>query len=176
MKSFRIVLLALVVALLALPAAAPAKSGHHGKKSNAARLCKQLRADMGRDGFRAAYASKHVRGNAFGRCVKQTRHTMRGLNRRTAGQSVAQAQNECQTELAQNPQDFDSHYGTDEQDANDEGADDQRNDDFADCVDEHGDQNDQGDDNNEQGDDSSVEHPSGDGPGDQPADTPGTDD
>ena len=92
-------------------------------KGNAARLCKQLRADMGAVAFRSAYASKSGKHNAFGKCVKQTEahsspHEAQG---RQEGRRCQHAQDECQAELAGNTSTFDSQYGSDEQDANDEG-------------------------------------------------------
>jgi hypothetical protein len=84
MKSFRIAVVAMSIAALALPAGAAAKQGSHGGgklKSNAARLCKQLRADMGADAFRAAYGTGESKRNAFGKCVSQTRKTLKQLRR-----------------------------------------------------------------------------------------------
>ncbi len=51
--------------------------------------------------------------------------------------AVKQAQTECRAELAADPVAFDANYGSDENDADDVGRDDNRNDDFADCVDKH---------------------------------------
>jgi hypothetical protein len=192
MRTLRIVMLAMGIAVLAMPAGAVAKNHGHGKlKGNAARLCKQLRTHLGADAFTAAYANNGSKHNAFGKCVKQTKKTLNGLRRSARQQcgtpqgtqarvssdgqgdhsgrafhtcvandvgnddeSVGTAEAQCQAELAADPAAFDSQYGSDEQDANDQGADDQRNDDFAECVDQHavadddqGDQNDQGDDN-----------------------------
>jgi len=184
MKILRIVLVALGIAMIALPAGAVAKQGQNGKlKSNAARLCKQLRADMGTDAFRAAYGNNENGRNAKGKCVKYTKRTLRSLrnqareacanptvddspqgtqavlslkggNSGTKGSgkvrrlclkaataddvaAVKQAQSECRAELAADPLAFDAKYGSDEDDADDVGRDDSRNDDFADCVDEH---------------------------------------
>ncbi len=58
MKTLRIALVALGIAVIALPAGAAAKGGQNGKlKGNAARLCKQLRKDMEPEPFQAAYGN-----------------------------------------------------------------------------------------------------------------------
>jgi hypothetical protein len=174
MKTLRIALVALGIAMIALPASAIAEQGSNGKlKSNAARLCKQLRKDMGAEAFRAAYGNNKNHKNAKGKCVVQTKRTLRSLRRearetcaaaqatasspanQNAGgkgkakrlcvsaataddvASVKQAQTECRAELAADPALFDSKYGSDENDPDNVGRDDTRNDDFADCVDEH---------------------------------------
>ena len=193
MKTLRIALVALGIAVIALPAGAAAKGGQNGKlKGNAARLCKQLRKDMTPEPFQAAYGNNHNHRNAKGKCVKQTKRTLRSLrnaarescqtpavddspqgtqavlssrggdetehpetggdNRKQGARerracvngetsddvaAVKQAQTECRTELAADPVAFDANYGSDESDADDEGRDDNRNDDFADCVDKH---------------------------------------
>jgi len=189
MKTLRIALVALGIAMIALPASAIAEQGHNGKlKSNASRLCKQLRNDMGVEGFGAAYGNNQNHHNAKGKCVKQTKRTLNSLrraarescqnpavddspqgtqavashrgngesersdNRKASGKArslcvkaataddvaaVKQAQSECSTELAADAVAFDAKYGSDEDDADDVGRDDNRNDDFADCVDEH---------------------------------------
>ena len=213
MKTLRIALVAMSIAALALPAGAAAKHSHGGGKlkGNAARLCKQMRKDMGADAFKAAYGRPAGAKNAFGKCVKQTKATLRGLRSQARQQcrtqptgtqasvsrhgegegsgrafhtcvagdvgndddSVAAAEAQCQAELAADPVAFDSHYGSDEQDANDEGRDDSANDDFAECVDQHADaddeQDDQGDDQNQSGDQPQVTQPGTDNHG---GDTP----
>jgi hypothetical protein len=169
MKTLRIALVALGIAVIALPASAIAEQGPNGKlKSNAARLCKQLKKDMGAEAFRAAYGNNKTHKNAKGKCVVQTMRTLRSLRREarescaaeTGGNSenkgsgktrrdcfraataddkasVKQAMAECRAELAADPALFDSKYGSDENDPDNVGRDDTRNDDFADCVDEH---------------------------------------
>src|SRR5689334_18264709 len=97
MKTLRIALLALGIAVLALPAGAVAKHGQNGKlKGNAARLCKQLRKDMGSaDAFRAAYGNNSNHRNAKGKCVKLTRRTLRSLREA--------ARTSCQSPTSQTP-------------------------------------------------------------------------
>ncbi len=190
MKILRIALVALGIAVIALPAGAAAKQGQNGKlKGNAARLCKQLRKDMEPEAFKAAYGNNKNHKNAKGKCVQQTKRTLRSLrnaartscqtpavddspqgtqavlssrggehpeNGQNSGKAtgkarhacvvaataddvaaVKQAQTECRAELAADPVAFDANYGSDENDADDVGRDDNRNDDFADCVDKH---------------------------------------
>jgi hypothetical protein len=90
MKTLRIALVALGIAMIAMPAGAVAKQGQNGKlKSNAARLCKQLKKDMGADAFKAAYGSNENKSNAKGKCVKYTKRTLRSM-RAAAREACAQ--------------------------------------------------------------------------------------
>ena len=98
-KSIRIVLFAVVLALLALPATAPAKPGHGKLNRNAARLCKQLRSEMGATKFRSAYASKRDR-KAFRRCVKRTSRTLKRMPAQgRTREAIRQAQTDCREEF-----------------------------------------------------------------------------
>jgi hypothetical protein len=83
--------IALLVASLAMcvPAAAVAKHGQNGKLNrNAAKLCKQLRAGWDKEAFRGAYGNNANKHNAFGKCVKQTKRTLKAL--RKAGRESCQ--------------------------------------------------------------------------------------
>ena len=84
----RKLLLVVMIAVLAVPATAPAKGSGSGHK-NAAKECKTLRAEMGADAFRAAFGSKRGK-HALGRCVSTKRKA-----RRAARKSARKA---CRTE------------------------------------------------------------------------------
>src|SRR3954454_3549592 len=109
-KSIRIALFVVVLAMLALPATAPAKKGHAKTGRNAARLCKQLRSDMGAAKFRVAYGAKRDR-RAFKRCVNRTSRTLKQIRGQTkTREAIRQAQADCQEEFDSDFQeiDFDS--------------------------------------------------------------------
>ena len=132
-KSIRIVLFAVVLAMLALPATAPAKKGHGKLNRNAARLCKQLRSEMGAGKFRVAYGAKRDRP-AFKRCVKRTSRTLK----QTRGQgksreAIRQAQADCREEFDSDFQEIDFE-SDDEPQTGDGGA---PQGDFADCIDDY---------------------------------------
>src|SRR3954454_14474139 len=131
-KSIRIVLFALVLAMLALPATAPAKK--HGKSGrNAARLCKQLRSEMGAGKFRVAYGAKRDR-RAFKRCVKRTSRTLKQIHGQTKSrEAIRQAQADCREEFDSDFQEIDFESDDDVQQG-DGGA---PQGDFADCIDDY---------------------------------------
>jgi hypothetical protein len=100
-------IVAVVVALLALPAGAAAKH-HSGDVKNAAKYCKAQRALLGVDQFKAQYKSK-------GACVKQRVHELRA------------ARKACRAEREADPAAFAQNYGTN---ANHKNA-------FGKCVSQH---------------------------------------
>src|SRR5262245_29391945 len=77
------------VAMFALPSAAVAHNSD-AKTRNAAKLCKGLKAELGVDGFKEAYASNNGR-NAHGKCVSRHRHLIKLL--------IGRAVSQCKTEL-----------------------------------------------------------------------------
>jgi hypothetical protein len=81
------------VAVLALPGTAWA-DGTSGQSSttNASKLCKALRAEMGTDLFRATYGTNHNKRNAHGKCVAKHRHAVKQL--------IADAVEQCKAELS----------------------------------------------------------------------------
>ncbi|MGH2980372.1 MAG: hypothetical protein ACRDLQ_12165 [Solirubrobacterales bacterium] len=78
--------------VLAVPGVAFAQGGDGSQSSrkNASKVCKALRAEMGRDLFRQTYGTNHNRRNAHGKCVSRHRHGVRKL--------VAQAVTECKAQ------------------------------------------------------------------------------
>jgi hypothetical protein len=68
--------LVLSLVVLAVPAAAQAKKPSGGEHKNAAKQCKAMRAEMGGDAFREAFAGKRGK-SAFGRCVSAKRKERR---------------------------------------------------------------------------------------------------
>jgi len=136
--------LSLVVSLLmlAVPATAQAKGSGGGHK-NPAKYCKALRAQMGTDAFREAFAAKKGHKNAFGRCVSSQRKARKAA-RRSARQAcraehrgghklkrclreklatveagptpaaVNDAAEQCRAEQAEDPEGFADEYGPDE--------------------------------------------------------------
>jgi hypothetical protein len=82
----------IAVAALTVPAAAFAHDddGQPSPRKNASKVCKALRAELGKDLFRQAYGTNHNRRNAHGKCVSGHRFGVRKL--------VAQAVAECKQE------------------------------------------------------------------------------
>src|SRR4051812_31572695 len=160
-KSIRIVLFALVLAMLALPATAPAKKGHGKSGRNAARLCKQLRSEMGAGKFRVAYGSKRDR-RAFKRCVKRTSRTLKQIGGQAGSrEAIRQAQTDCREEFDADFQaiDFESD---DEPTAGDGEA---PQGDFADCIDDYAGDFDSDEDLTEEPDAPELEQPGDDDSG-----------
>jgi hypothetical protein len=90
-----------LLAALAMPAGAAAKASS-GEVKNAAKHCKALRAEMGRDAFRSEFGANKNGRNAFGRCVaKQTRGEHRAAKK---------ALRECKAEFAKDPAAFLEKY------------------------------------------------------------------
>ena len=133
MKKLSLVVVALLA--LALPAVTSAK-GPSSHKS-AAKQCKALRADMGKEAFRAAFAGKRGK-HAMGRCVAAQRKARKAAKRRArksckaagnrgralkrcvreqlaaepaATESLKDAAEKCQTEQAEDPAEFTEEYG-----------------------------------------------------------------
>ena len=81
-----------VVALLALPASALAEttSDTPSTAKNASKLCKQLKAEMGVEAFKAAYGTNANRSNAHGKCVSKHRRAVKAL--------IAEAISQCKAE------------------------------------------------------------------------------
>jgi hypothetical protein len=82
----------IAVLALALPSAAAAHGddGQPSPRKNAAKVCKALRAELGKDLFRQTYGTNHNRRNAHGKCVSGHRFGVRKL--------VAQAVEECKAQ------------------------------------------------------------------------------
>jgi hypothetical protein len=97
-----------VLVALALPSAASAKSSPSEVK-NAAKQCKSLRSEMGRDAFREEYGANENGRNALGRCV--SKHAR--LERR----AEAKALRACKAEYTDDAAAFLEKYGTNEADA-----------------------------------------------------------
>jgi hypothetical protein len=90
-----------LVAALALPAGAAAKSSP-GEVKNAAKHCKSLRAEMGRDAFRAEFGRNKNGRNAFGKCVSR--------NAKREHRAARRALRECKAEFAKDPAAFLEKY------------------------------------------------------------------
>jgi hypothetical protein len=75
---------------LAVPGVAVAGDSPPPGAKNASKLCKQLRAEMGTELFRATYGTNENRRNAHGKCVSKHRHA--------AKQLLRQAISECKAE------------------------------------------------------------------------------
>ena len=82
-----------LLAVLAMPAVASAKQPSPGEVKNAAKHCKALRAEMGRDAFRAEFGSNKNGRNAFGKCVAR--------NARSEHRAAKKALRECKAESAE---------------------------------------------------------------------------
>jgi len=95
--------LSLVVSLLllAVPATAQAK-GSGGEHKNPAKYCKALRAEMGKDAFREAFAAKKGKKDAYGRCVSSQRK-----GKKSARRAARQA---CRAERREDPRTFEERY------------------------------------------------------------------
>jgi hypothetical protein len=130
------ILLVVSIVALVVPAAASAKGS--GSPKNAAKQCKALRAEMGADAFRAAFAGKRGK-SAFGRCVSAKRKERRdarkaarkacrakGLRGRAMKRCFRQelaaapapkpaeyqdAVDECRAEQAEDPEGFADEFG-----------------------------------------------------------------
>jgi hypothetical protein len=89
---------------LALPASASADQSPSNLEK-AAKHCKTLRAEMGRDDFRAEFGSKRNGRHAFARCIAKRGKAKRRL--------VAAAMRECKAEFAVDPVAFVEKYGKD---------------------------------------------------------------
>ena len=66
-----------------------------GKGKSPAKACKQLRADMGLDAFRAAFGTNHNGRNAFGKCVSRMARMKSDADRVAAVQRIEQAVEQC---------------------------------------------------------------------------------
>jgi hypothetical protein len=97
-----------LVAALALPAGAAAKNSP-GEVKNAAKQCKSLRSEMGRDAFREEFGTNKNGRNAFGKCVALKLRAKRA-ERRVA---LENAVDECKAELVADPAAFMEKYGRD---------------------------------------------------------------
>ena len=133
MRKLSLVVVALIA--FALPAVSSAKGGAVHK--SAAKHCKALRADMGTEPFRAAFANKRGK-HAMGRCVaaqakakqaakrrakksckadgKRGRALKRCVRNKLAAEPAAPeafqgAVEECQTEQREDPEAFTDEYG-----------------------------------------------------------------
>jgi hypothetical protein len=108
----------IAVLALAVPAAASAHGDDNTQstRENASKVCKRLRAELGKDLFRQTYGTNHNRRNAHGKCVSGHRFGVRKL--------VAQAVAECK---AQGTAMKARHFGDDEQQNPDRQA-------FRECV------------------------------------------
>jgi hypothetical protein len=83
------------VAVMALSGTAFAEtSGSNGTSptKNASKLCKQLKASMGAEAFKAAYGTNANRSNAHGKCVSKHRAAVKA--------AIAEATEQCKAELA----------------------------------------------------------------------------
>jgi hypothetical protein len=108
MKNLRIILVALGLIALALPAGAVAKPAL--SKQNAAKVCRELRTTMHADAFQEAYGKNKSKRNAFGKCVSQTR--------RVAAQLREQAVDACRAEREADTAAFTTKYGVGKQGKN----------------------------------------------------------
>jgi hypothetical protein len=83
----------IAVVALAIPglAFAHGDNGSQSSSTNASKLCKELRAQMGVDVFRQTYGTNHNQRNALGKCVSKHRHAVKKL--------IAQAVRECKAQL-----------------------------------------------------------------------------
>jgi hypothetical protein len=97
-----------LVAALALPAGAAAKTSP-GEVTNAAKQCKSLRSEMGRDAFREEFGTNENGRNAFGKCV--AKHS------RVEHRAAAKALRECKAEYLEDADAFLEKYGTNDADA-----------------------------------------------------------
>jgi hypothetical protein len=97
-----------LVAALAMPAGAAAKNSP-GEVKNAAKHCKSLRTEMGRDAFREEFGTNESGRNAFGKCVAK--------NARGEHRAAAKALRACKAEYEADPVAFMEKYGSDEANA-----------------------------------------------------------
>ena len=70
-----------------------------GMGKSPAKACKQLRADMGLDAFRAAFGTNHNGRNAFGKCVSKLARMKSDEARATAVTRIEQAVMQCQARV-----------------------------------------------------------------------------
>jgi hypothetical protein len=92
------------LALLAVPAAAGAKSPAQSDRQNAAAYCKADREAKGTTAFNQEYGTNRNKRNAFGKCVSGRQSTER--------QSRVKAQQQCRDERNAGPAAFREKYGT----------------------------------------------------------------
>lgn len=130
--------LVLTLVVFAVPATAQAKKPSGGEHKNAAKQCKALRAELGADAFREAFAAKRGK-SALGRCVSAKRKERRdarkaarkacrakGLRGRAMKRCFRQelaadpapkpaeyqdAVDECRAEQAEDPEGFADEFG-----------------------------------------------------------------
>lgn len=130
--------LVLTLVVFAVPAAAEAKKPSGGEHKSPAKQCKAMRAEMGGDAFREAFAGKRGK-SAFGRCVSAKRKERRdarkaarkacrakglrgrAMKRCVRAQLVADpapkpaeyqhAVEECRAEQAEDPEGFAEEFG-----------------------------------------------------------------
>ncbi len=106
-------LLAAGVAVMALPAAAPAQSGDYNlPPSNAASAaCKAEREKMGTALFKQTYGTNKKRSNAFGKCVSKHTKT-ETANQNSAAKACKAEQADPNFAAAHGGKTFDQFYGT----------------------------------------------------------------
>ena len=73
-----------------------------GNGKSPAQVCKQLRADMGADAFRAAFGTNHNGRNAFGKCVSKMARMKSDDARAAAVTRIEQAVAKCTTRTTDN--------------------------------------------------------------------------
>lgn len=89
--------------LLALPAAAAAKPTK-ADRSQAQKICRAERANLGATLFRQTYGTNKNRRNAFGKCVSKKAKAVESARKNAA--------KECKDERALDPAAFAAKYGT----------------------------------------------------------------
>ena len=82
-----------------------------GNGKSPAKACKQLRADMGVDAFRAAFGSNHNGRNAFGKCVSKLARMKNDDTRTAAVTRIEQTVAQCQTRVTTNDKEHGKHKG-----------------------------------------------------------------
>jgi hypothetical protein len=75
-----------------------------GNGKSPAQACKQLRADMGADAFRAAFGTNHNGRNAFGKCVSKMARMKSDDARAAAVTGIEQAVAKCTTRTTDHAQ------------------------------------------------------------------------
>ena len=76
-----------------------------------AQACKQLRADLGADAFRAAFGTNHNGRNAFGKCVSKMARMKSDEARAAAVTRIEPAVSQCKTRVTRHDEEHGKHKG-----------------------------------------------------------------
>jgi hypothetical protein len=97
-----------VIGALAVPTAASAGGG--GDTPNPSKSCKEQRAGMGVDAFKALYGTNKNKSNAFGKCVSKQEKAQDNAK----DEAKENAPAKCRAEREADPAAFAEKYGTNE--------------------------------------------------------------